>query len=91
MVDKLPKKIEPLFITSILLYLLKKDFSMNNWKIEYEVCYQIYNVSDGTKNIEYGSLIIEAASKDEAKRAIELQFQNILGFKLGTITKVWRY
>ena len=91
MVDKLPKKIEPLFITSILLYLLKKDFSMNNWKIEYEVCYQIYNVSDGTKNIEYGSLIIEAASKDEAKRAIELQFQNILGFKLGTITKVWGY
>ena len=91
MVDKLPKKIETLFITSILLYLLIKDFSMNNWKIEYEVCYQIYNVSDGTKNIEYGSLIIEAASKDEAKRAIELQFQNILGFKLGTITKVWGY
>ena len=91
MVDKLPKKIEPLFIPSILLYLLIKDFSMNNWKIEYEVCYQIYNVSDGTKNIEYGSLIIEAASKDEAKRAIELQFQNILGFKLGTITKVWGY
>jgi hypothetical protein len=91
MVDKLPKKIEPLFITSILLYLLIKDFSMNNWKIEYEVCYQICNVSDGTKNIEYGSLIIEAASKDEAKRAIELQFQNILGFKLGTITKVWGY
>ena len=37
---------------------------MNNWKTEYEVCYQIFNVCDGTKNIEYGSLIIEAASKD---------------------------
>ena len=64
---------------------------MNNWKTEYEVCYKIFNASDGTKNIEYGSLIIEAASKDETKRAIELQFQNISGFKLGTITKVWEY
>ena len=64
---------------------------MNNWKTEYEVCYQIFNVSDGTKNIEYGSLIIEAASTDEKKRAMELQFQNISGFKLGTITKVWVY
>ena len=64
---------------------------MNNWKTEYEVCYQIFNVSDGTKNIEYGSLIIDAASKDETKRAIEPQFQNISGFKLGTITKVWEY
>ena len=64
---------------------------MNNWKTEYEVCYQIFNVSDGTKNIEYGSLIIESASKDETKRAIELQFQNISGFKLCTITKVWEY
>ena len=64
---------------------------MNNWKKEYEVCYQIFNVSDGTKNIEYGSIIIEAGSKDEAKRAIELQLQNILGFKLGKITKVWEY
>ena len=64
---------------------------MNNWETEYEVCYQIFNVSDGTKDIEYGSLIIEAASKDETKRAIELQFQNISGFKLVTITKVWEY
>lgn len=64
---------------------------MNNWKTEYEVCYQIFNLSDGTKNIEYGSLIIEAASKDETKKAIELQFQNTSGFKLGTITKVWEY
>jgi len=64
---------------------------MSNWKAEYEVCYQICNVKDGTKNIEYGSLIIEAASRDEAKQAIELQLKNIVGFRLDTITEVWRY
>ena len=64
---------------------------MSNWKTEYEVCYQICSVKDGTKNIEYGSLIIEAASRDEAKQAVELQLKNIVGFQLDKITKVWKY
>ena len=64
---------------------------MSNWKTEYEVCYQICSVKDGTKNIEYGSLIIEAASRDEAKQAIELQHKNIVGFQFDKITEVWKY
>ena len=64
---------------------------MNNWKTEYKVDFHIVGLTNGKKEIEYNSLIIEGASTDSVEQLIKAQFANVAGFRIDKITKIWEY
>ena len=64
---------------------------MKNWETEYKVDFHIIALTNGKKEIEYNSLIIEGNSPDNAKQLIKAQFSNVAGFQIDKIIKVWEY
>ena len=64
---------------------------MKNWKTEYKVDFHIIAHTNGKKEIEYNSLIIEGISPDNAEQLIKAQFSNVAGFQIDKIIKVWEY
>ena len=64
---------------------------MKNWKTEYKVDFHIIALTNGKKEIEYNSLIIEGISPDNAEQLIKAQFSNVAGFQIDKIIKVWEY
>ena len=63
----------------------------NNWKNEFEINYQMLKIKNGQKIIERNKLILEANSYDEAEEIISSEFNNVLGFKIDQIKKLWSY
>ena len=64
---------------------------MKNWETEYKVDFHIITITDGKKEIEYNSLIIEGTSPENAEQRINAQFANVAGFRIDKITKIWEY
>ena len=64
---------------------------MKNWEAEYKVDFHIFTLTDGKKEIEYSSLIIEGTSTENVEQLIKAQFANIAGFTIDKITKIWEY
>ena len=64
---------------------------MKNWKTEYKVDFHIVALTNGKKEIEHNSLIIEGTSTENVEQLIKAQFANIAGFTIDKITKIWEY
>ena len=64
---------------------------MKNWETEYKVDFHIIALTDGKKEIEYNSLIIEGTSPENAEQRITTQFANVAGFRIDKITKICEY
>ena len=53
---------------------------MNNWKTDFKVKFHLeYHHNDGTKEMDYNSLIVHAEDEDAAKKMILNQYE-ILSF-----------
>ena len=64
---------------------------MKNWETEYKVDFHIVALTNGKKEIEHNSLIIEGTSTDTVEQLIKAQFASVAGFRIDKITKIWEY
>ena len=49
------------------------------------------NSNDGTKEIDYNSLIVHAEDEDAAKKMILNQYENSKFLKIDKVEKLWKY
>ena len=65
---------------------------MNNWKTDFKVKFHLeYHHKDGTKEIDYNSLIVHAEDEDTAKKMIFNQYENSKFLKIDKVEKLWKY
>ena len=65
---------------------------MNNWKTDFKVKFHLeYLHSDGTKEMEYNSLIVHAEDEDAAKKMILNQYEGSKFLKIDEVVKLWKY
>ena len=65
---------------------------MNNWKTDFKVKFHLeYHHKDGTKEMDYNSLIVHAEDDDAAKKMIFNQYENSKFLKIDKVEKLWKY
>ena len=65
---------------------------MNNWKTDFKVKFHLeYHHKDGTKEMDYNSLIVHAEDEDAAKKMIFNQYENSKFLKIDKVEKLWKY
>ena len=65
---------------------------MNNWKTDFKVKFHLeYLHADGTKEIEYSSLIVNAEDEDAAKQMILNQYEGSKFLKIDEVVNLWKY
>ena len=65
---------------------------MNNWKTDFKVKFHLeYLHKDGTKEIDYNSLIVHAEDEEEARKMILNQFEDSKFLKIDEVVKLWKY
>ena len=65
---------------------------MNNWKTDFKVKFHLeYHHKDGTKEIDYNSLIVHAEDEVAAKKMILNQYENSKFLKIDKVEKLWKY
>ncbi len=79
------------FSDKVILKCKFKKRKNNNSKIEFEIDYRITKIENGRKLVENSSIIIEAKSSDEAREILCSENNNVLGFKIDQIVKLWSY
>ncbi len=65
---------------------------MNNWKTDFKVKFRLeYLHNDGTKEINYNSLIVHAEDEDAAKKMILNQYEGSKFLIIDEVVKLWKY
>ena len=65
---------------------------MNNWKTDFKVKFHLeYLHNDGTKEIDYNSLIVHAEDEDAAKKMILNQYEGSKFLIIDEVVKLWKY
>ena len=65
---------------------------MNNWKTDFKVKFHlVYLHNDGTKEINYNSLIVNAEDEDAAKKMILNQYEGSKFLTIDEVVKLWKY
>ena len=65
---------------------------MNNWKTDFKVKFHLeYLHTDGTKEINYNSLIVHAENEDAAKKMILNQYEGSMFLIIDEVVKLWKY
>ena len=65
---------------------------MNNWKTDFKVKFHLeYQHKDGTKEMDYNSLIVHAEDEDTAKKMILNQYEDSKFLKIDKVEKLWKY
>ena len=65
---------------------------MNNWKTDFKVKFHLeYHHNDGTKEIDYNSLIVNAEDEDAAKKMILNQYEGSKFLIIDEVVKLWKY
>ena len=83
------KALKKSFSDKIILKCSFKKKKYKNWKSEFEISYHFLRIENGKKVVERNSIILEANSSDEASEIIYLEFNNVLGFKIDQVKKLW--
>ena len=65
---------------------------MSNWKTDFKVKFHLeYLHKDGTKEMDYNSLIVHAEDEDEAKKMVLNQYESSKFIKIDEVVKLWKY
>ena len=65
---------------------------MNNWKTDFKVKFHLeYHHKDGTKEMDYNSLIVHAENEYSAKKMILNQYEDSKFLKIDKVEKLWKY
>ena len=65
---------------------------MNNWKTDFKVKFHLeYLHTDGTKEMNYNSLIVHAENEDAAKKMILNQYEGSMFLIIDEVVKLWKY
>tara|TARA_B100000579_G_C22252187_1_gene585415 strand:+ start:155 stop:520 length:366 start_codon:yes stop_codon:yes gene_type:complete len=83
------KKLKRSFSDKIILKCRFKKKKYNNWESEFEISYHFIRIENGQKVVNRNTIILEAKSSDEASEIACLEFNNVLGFKIDQIKKLW--
>ena len=65
---------------------------MNNWKTDFKVKFHLEFLHvDGTKEMNYNSLIVHAENEDAAKEMILNQYEGSKFLIIDEVVKLWKY
>ena len=65
---------------------------MNNWKADFKVKFHLeYLHKDGTVEMKYNSLIVNADDEIAAKKMILNQYEDSKFLKIDKVEKLWKY
>ncbi len=65
---------------------------MSNWKTDFKVKFHLeYHHKDGTKEMDYNSLIVNAEDEAAAKKMILNQYEDSKFLKIDKVEKLWKY
>ena len=65
---------------------------MNNWKTDFKVKFHLEFLHlDGTKEMNYNSLIVHAENEDAAKEMILNQYERSKFLIIDEVVKLWKY
>ena len=65
---------------------------MNNWKTDFKVKFHLeYLHIDGTKEMNYNSLIVHAEDEDAAKKMVLNKYEGSKFLIIDEVVKLWKY